>query len=108
MHRPETIPKKIIRMPIPLDPAMVAAIANSGANIGQNVASGILQGAQNRATRKFAREQYDRQRQDNLADWTMQNEYNSPTSQMARLREAGLNPNLVYGNGAGGLQGCYY
>lgn len=29
-----------------------------------------------------------------------QNEYNKPVNQMARLREAGLNPNLVYGNGA--------
>lgn len=27
-----------------------------------------------------------------------QNEYNKPINQMARLREAGLNPNLVYGN----------
>lgn len=29
-----------------------------------------------------------------------QNEYNKPINQMARLREAGLNPNLVYGNSA--------
>lgn len=28
-----------------------------------------------------------------------QNEYNKPINQMARLREAGLNPNLVYDNG---------
>lgn len=34
--------------------------------------------------------------------WNMQNEYNSPTQQMARLRAAGLNPNLVYGNGVTG------
>lgn len=34
--------------------------------------------------------------------WNMQNEYNSPTQQMARLRTAGLNPNLVYGNGVTG------
>lgn len=31
--------------------------------------------------------------------WNKSNEYNSPKSQMARLKEAGLNPNLVYGNG---------
>ena len=29
-----------------------------------------------------------------------QNEYNSPTAQMQRLQEAGLNPNLVYGSAA--------
>lgn len=43
-----------------------------------------------------------------------QNEYNTPVNQMARLKEAGLNPNLVYGSGSlnvtsaapsGGFQG---
>jgi hypothetical protein len=32
--------------------------------------------------------------------WNMQNEYNSPEAQMDRYREAGLNPNLIYGNGS--------
>lgn len=35
-----------------------------------------------------------------LANWNRQNEYNSPSAQMERLSAAGLNPNLVYGNGA--------
>lgn len=30
----------------------------------------------------------------------MQNAYNDPSAQMERLKNAGLNPNLVYGNGA--------
>ena len=30
--------------------------------------------------------------------WNKTNEYNSPSAQLARLREAGLNPNLLYGN----------
>lgn len=34
--------------------------------------------------------------------WNMQNRYNSPTAQMSRLRQAGLNPNLVYGSGVTG------
>lgn len=33
-----------------------------------------------------------------------QNQYNSPIEQMNRLRQAGLNPNLVYGNGVDGNQ----
>lgn len=41
---------------------------------------------------------YEKQRQDNLADYTMQNDYNSPTSQMSRLRAGGLNPMLAYGS----------
>lgn len=39
----------------------------------------------------------------NIEMWNMQNAYNSPASQMARLREAGLNPNLIYG-GSGSTQ----
>lgn len=31
--------------------------------------------------------------------WDLQNKYNSPVEQMARLREAGLNPHLMYGRG---------
>ena len=34
--------------------------------------------------------------------WNMQNQYNSPTAQMSRLRQAGLNPNLVHGSGVTG------
>lgn len=29
--------------------------------------------------------------------WNAQNEYNKPVNQMARFKEAGLNPNLIYG-----------
>lgn len=54
----------------------------------------------NRRTRKWNEEQYRKQRENALSDWNMQNEYNSPQAQMERLRKAGLNPNLVYGNGA--------
>lgn len=35
-----------------------------------------------------------------VLDWNRQNDYNSPVQQMQRLKEGGLNPNLVYGNGA--------
>ena len=34
-----------------------------------------------------------------LEMWHMNNKYNDPKQQMARLREAGLNPHLVYGSG---------
>lgn len=35
----------------------------------------------------------------NVQMWNMQNAYNTPAAQMARLVAAGLNPNLIYGNG---------
>lgn len=33
----------------------------------------------------------------NLDVWNMQNEYNTPAAQMSRFQDAGLNPNLIYG-----------
>lgn len=81
-------------MPIP-------AVAIPGLiNAGTQVANAFAQGLSNRAQRKWNEKMYSRQRADALADWQMQNEYNSPLQQMQRLKDAGLNPNLVYGNGA--------
>lgn len=37
--------------------------------------------------------------QQNRQSWHEQNEYNSPESQQARFKAAGLNPNLMYGQG---------
>lgn len=39
----------------------------------------------------------------NVAQWQRENEYNSPENQMKRLKAAGLNPDLMYQNGASGL-----
>lgn len=63
----------------------------------------------NKANMEIAKYQAQWQQQENekayqrsLNMWNLQNEYNSPTQQMARIRAAGLNPNLVYGNGVAG------
>lgn len=37
--------------------------------------------------------------------WERQNAYNHPKQQMQRLKEAGLNPALVYGSSSGGVAG---
>lgn len=39
----------------------------------------------------------------NIAQWQRENEYNLPKNQMSRLKGAGLNPDLMYGNGISGL-----
>lgn len=80
-------------------PALIPLIA-AGTELVSQGANAISSGAQNRKSRAFAREMYNRQRADALADWQMQADYNSPTQQMKRLVAAGLNPNLVYGHGA--------
>lgn len=79
----------------PLLPALIAggaALAGSGINA-------LSQGSMNKKTRQWNEKMYHLQNARDLANWNMQNDYNSPTSQMQRLREGGLNPNLVYGNG---------
>lgn len=40
--------------------------------------------------------------QRSVSDWNRQNLYNDPESQMARFKAAGLNPNLIYGQGNAG------
>lgn len=51
----------------------------------------------NKSNKNLSLEMYDRQRADALADWNRQNQYNSPSAQMARFKEAGLSPHLIYG-----------
>lgn len=52
----------------------------------------------NEDQKQYNIDMYERQKQDSLANWFMQNSYNSPLSQMQRFQEAGLNPNLIYGS----------
>jgi hypothetical protein len=40
--------------------------------------------------------------QKNIDMWNRANEYNTPKAQMDRFTEAGLNPNLIYGQGSSG------
>ena len=42
----------------------------------------------------------NRQFQNDVKMWNMQNEYNLPKNQMQRYQDAGLNPNLIYGEGS--------
>lgn len=49
---------------------------------------------------QFNKEQSELEWQRNLAQWQRENAYNDPAAQMQRLQAAGLNPNLVYGNGS--------
>lgn len=83
---------------------MLGSIFGSGINAAANLKA---QDSANKTNIQIARETNQANRelaeysyQQNLAQWNRENEYNSPTAQMARLQEAGLNPNLVYGSGS--------
>ena len=82
-------------MPEPISAGALAAISGGTSLLNAGITANM-----NNATRKWNEKMYQTQRQHALQDWEMQNLYNSPQAQMERLKAAGLNPNLVYGQGA--------
>lgn len=64
----------------------------------QNAYNQFLWNQQN----KYNEGRYAQEQSDALNFWHQQNAYNSPQAQMARFKEAGLNPNLIYGQGSSG------
>lgn len=72
---------------------MIGSALSGLAGITASVYGGLVDSYFNR---KAAKQQYDYQ----MAMWNANNAYNTPAEQMKRLREAGLNPNLVYGGGS--------
>jgi len=74
-------------------PSWIPSIAGGVVSLGGSILSTVLG---NQANKSMAEYQY----QKDLEMWNRTNEYNSPQAQMARLKAAGLNPNLVYGTGA--------
>lgn len=86
-----------------MDDSTLAAIAAAGNSIAsavaQTVASQEDKWAQKRSF-EYNMQMAQYQNEVNRENWHMQNQYNTPSAQMARLKEAGLNPNLVYGGGS--------
>lgn len=70
------------------NPAIAAAAISGGGSI-------LTSGLNYMFNRKLAKYQYELDQQ--AID--RQNAYNSPIQQMARYKEAGLNPNMIYGSG---------
>lgn len=77
-----------------IDPVTGSLIAG-GLGAITNTASQVWLNKQNQ---KFAREAMQTQRNWANEDWEKVNAYNTPSQQMQRLKEAGLNPQLIYGN----------
>lgn len=83
----------------------LSGVASAGLGMLGGI-GGMIQGRKNRKlARQLQQQQLDWQREENklafdrsVEMWNMQNAYNSPSAQMARLQEAGLNPNLAYGS----------
>lgn len=76
-----------------MDPVTIAGLAGAGASL----VGGLINNAWSDArTDKQYRQMNEMQ--------DKMNAYNAPVAQMARLRAAGLNPNLVYANGGAVIQ----
>ncbi|AXL15467.1 DNA pilot protein [Microviridae sp.] len=78
---------------MPIGPWLVPAI------------SGVASIASNIFGNSGAKKREQESRDFNLEQWKRQNAYNHPTEQMARLKEAGLNPNMIYGGSPGQATG---
>lgn len=76
---------------------LVLPLIAAGASLAGSAINAGSQSRTNQSQLSYSREMYDKQRADALADWNRQNQYNSPKEQMMRFKEAGLNPNLIYG-----------
>lgn len=89
-------------------PAVAAALITGGAGVasgGLGFAQGIMnrksQFRENERARAWEQGQYIQSRNDKRDDRDFENAYSHPSQQMARMREAGLNPRLMYNNGTG-------
>lgn len=82
----------------------LSAGAIAGITAGAQALGGLFGAGQSKKntkrTIKAQKEMQEYEWQQNLDLYHYNNAYNTPEAQMQRLKEAGLNPNLVYGNGS--------
>lgn len=97
---------------------MLGALATLGASLIGGVGSGVSSAISSKAMLQAQRETnemnyrisqetnaankalYEQQFADSIKAWNMQNEYNAPVKEVQRLRAAGLNPALTFGDAA--------
>lgn len=84
---------------MPVDPG-TAAIISATIGAAGGAVSGIGAGKRQKREHKHRMELADYAFNKNLEQWKRENAYNSPAAQMERLRQAGINPHLAYGNGS--------
>ena len=71
-------------------------LAGSAVSAGSGLLGSLIAGAYNRKRQQQSQEWAEKM-------WKAQNEYNLPINQMARLKEAGINPNLAFGSAASAM-----
>nr|QJB20769.1 MAG: hypothetical protein [Microvirus sp.] len=80
----------------PVTASLIVGGTQAASAAGTNTANALMYKRQRADNRQDAATAYQR----SIDMWNMNNAYNDPSAQMERLKQAGLNPNLVYGGGA--------
>lgn len=75
---------------------IAAGIAAAATGVSTAINSSGRRKSQKRAY-EYQRKLMEYQNEIALKNWQLENEYNSPSAQMQRYQDAGLNPNLIYG-----------
>ena len=86
-----------------MDTNIAAALISGGAGLIGSAAGNLFNIGSVRETNRANMQIAQDQRDFYLKMWNKENQYNTPAAQMQRLSAAGLNPSLMYGEGAGGL-----
>lgn len=79
--------------------AAAGGVLSSGIGAISSGIGSIFNAREASKNRKFQERMYKQQYQDSIDFWNMQNQYNLPSAQLERLKDAGLNPLLMYGDG---------
>lgn len=80
----------------------MAFLENMAASAIGAIGNFFTGGASARKQYRYQSKLMDKQNQQQIDFWKMNNEYNTPFNQRARLEQAGLNPDLMYG-GSGNM-----
>lgn len=84
---------------------MDAALIGAGATLLDSGISQLSSSFESKQQFKRQKELMKLSNEMNIANWHLQNDYNTPANQIKRLRDAGLNPDLFYGQGGSSVLG---
>lgn len=73
-----------------------SGLISGGLGAISSIFSNNAQKKENERNREFTEYMYDKQYDNNIKMWNMQNKYDLPSAQKQRLIDAGLNPDLMY------------
>lgn len=86
-------------------PAWLAPALAAGGSLLGGIFGAASDNANNKRTIAANKELAELQFRHDRDMWNLNNQYNDPKAQMARLKGAGLNPNLIYGSGSAAAAG---